>query len=160
MRNQKERIVKMTNLALMARSGSDSDSDSTVVSLSDLKTQVHGLSKRKVIKLLLSLMDECQQMSVGKIEMSTIFSNLKYDYKVLKREKTEFENANKSLNAEIGKLEETVSVKKTETSNLMETISSLKAELITIKEGKTSSSEIINNDQGIMDIPDMCDMNV
>ncbi|MCD7466926.1 hypothetical protein HAX54_004028 [Datura stramonium] len=43
------------NLTLMARSDTDSDNDSTEASLFDLKTQVHNLSKRKVVKLLLSL---------------------------------------------------------------------------------------------------------
>ncbi|MCE3216251.1 hypothetical protein HAX54_005741 [Datura stramonium] len=72
------------NLALMAKSDIDSDNNST------------------------------EQMSVEKIEMSKIFSNLKSDYKVLKRKKIESENANKTLKVEISKLEETVFVQKTE----------------------------------------------
>ncbi|MCD7472147.1 hypothetical protein HAX54_013143, partial [Datura stramonium] len=56
------------------------------------------------------------------------------------------------LNAEISNLEETVSVQKTENSKLMETVSSLKAEINTIMEGKTSSSEIIINDQGFHEV--------
>ncbi|MCE5166688.1 hypothetical protein HAX54_024249, partial [Datura stramonium] len=92
--------------------------------------------------------DSSEQMSVEKMEMSKIFSNLKYDYKVLKKEKIESENTIETLNAEIKNLEETVSVQKTENSKLMGTISSLKAELNTIKERKTSSNEISNYDQG------------
>ncbi|MCD9640533.1 hypothetical protein HAX54_025887 [Datura stramonium] len=137
------------NLALMAKSDTDSDNDSSEVSLSNLKSQIHNLSKRKVVKLLLSLMDECQQMSAEKMEMSKIFSNLKSDYKVLKKEKIEYENTIKTLNVVIKNLEETVSVQKTENSKLMGTVSSLKAELDTIKERKTSSTEISNYDQDL-----------
>ncbi|MCD7455207.1 hypothetical protein HAX54_027389 [Datura stramonium] len=72
-------------------------------------------------------------------------------YLSFKREKIESKNANKTFNVEISKLKETISVQKTENSKLMETISSLKAELITIKEEKTSSSEIIDNDQGSLE---------
>ncbi|MCD7471657.1 hypothetical protein HAX54_012250 [Datura stramonium] len=102
------------NLVFMAKSDTDSDNDSSEVSLSDLKSQIHNLSKRKVVKLLLSLMDECQQMSVEKMEMSKIFSNLKSNYKVLKKEKIESENTIETLNAGINNLEKTVSVQKTE----------------------------------------------
>ncbi|MCD7457298.1 hypothetical protein HAX54_034797 [Datura stramonium] len=51
--------VENDNLDLMVRSNSDSSGESSEVNLSDLKTQVHNLSKRKMIKLLFSLMDEC-----------------------------------------------------------------------------------------------------
>ncbi|MCE3050448.1 hypothetical protein HAX54_047223 [Datura stramonium] len=108
--------VENHNLSLMTRSDLDSDNDSTKISLSDLKTQVHSLSKRKMVKLSLSLMDECQQMSVEKIEKSKIFSNMKFDYKVLKGQIIEFEDTNKTPNAEISKFEETVSVQKVETT--------------------------------------------
>ncbi|MCD7461626.1 hypothetical protein HAX54_046698 [Datura stramonium] len=109
------------NLAFMAKSDTDSDSNSS------------------------------KQMSVEKVEMSKKFSNLKSNYKVLKREKIESENAIKTLNVEISNLEETVSVQKTKSSKLMETVLSLKAEINTIKEGKTSSSEIIINDQDLQE---------
>ncbi|MCD9638657.1 hypothetical protein HAX54_022779 [Datura stramonium] len=105
------------NLALMAKSDTDSDNDSS------------------------------EQMSVENMEMSKILSNLKSGYNVLKKEKIESENTIETLNAEIKNLEEIVSVQKTENSKLMGTISSLKDELNTIKERKTSSSEISNYDQ-------------
>ncbi|MCD7447483.1 hypothetical protein HAX54_030349 [Datura stramonium] len=140
-----------SNLALMAKSDTDSDSESSEVSLSGLKTQVLNLSKRKVTKLLLSLIDERQQMSVEKVETLKNFSSLKSEYKFLKREKIELENVVKALNAEISKLEETVSVQKTENSKMKETVSSLKAELNTIKERETSSSKISNNDQDLQE---------
>ncbi|MCD7461113.1 hypothetical protein HAX54_045193, partial [Datura stramonium] len=41
---------------------------------------------------------------------------------------------------------------KTKTSKLMEIVSSLKAELITIKGGETSSSDVINNEQGFLEV--------
>ncbi|MCE2055323.1 hypothetical protein HAX54_042414, partial [Datura stramonium] len=106
-----------SNLALMDKSDTDLDSDSS------------------------------EQMSVEKVKISKNLSNLKSDYKVLKREKIKSENAIKTLNAEISNLEEIVYVQKTENRKLMETVSSLKAEINTIKEGKTSSNEIIINDQ-------------
>ncbi|MCE5166993.1 hypothetical protein HAX54_032939, partial [Datura stramonium] len=91
------------------------------------------------------------QMSVEKIEMTKIFSKLKSDCKVLKSEKIELENTNKTLKDEINKSEETISIQKSETSKLIETVSSLKTELITIKEGKTSSSDIITHEQGFLE---------
>ncbi|MCD9560736.1 hypothetical protein HAX54_019525 [Datura stramonium] len=107
------------NLTLMDKSDTDSDSDSS------------------------------EQMSVENMEMSKIFSNLKSDYKVLKKENIESKITIETLNAEIKNLEETVSVQKTENNKLMGTVSSLKAELLnTIKERKISSSEISNYDQG------------
>ncbi|MCE3217134.1 hypothetical protein HAX54_010521 [Datura stramonium] len=104
------------NLALMAKSDTDSESDSF------------------------------EQMSVEKMEMSKLFSNLKSDYKILKKEKIESDNTSETLNVEIKNLEETVSVQKNENSKLMGTVSSLKAKLNTTKERKTSSSEISNYD--------------
>ncbi|MCD7464066.1 hypothetical protein HAX54_051996, partial [Datura stramonium] len=43
------------------------------------------------------------------------------------------------------------STEKAENNKLKKTVSSLKAELITIKEGKSSSSEIIINNQGFLE---------
>ncbi|MCD9558670.1 hypothetical protein HAX54_016202 [Datura stramonium] len=106
-----------SNMTLIAKSDTDSDSDSS------------------------------EQISVEKIEILKIFSSLKYEYKFLKREKIESENAIKTLNAEINNLEETVSVQKIKNSKLKEIVLSLKAELNTIKERKTSSNEINDNDQ-------------
>ncbi|MCE3215548.1 hypothetical protein HAX54_002772 [Datura stramonium] len=76
------------------------------------------------------------------LRVSKTFSNLKSDYKV------EPANAIKHSTSKISKLEETVSFRKTATVNRWKCSQSLKDELNTIKEGKTSSSEIIINDQG------------
>ena len=56
--SQEEEVVE----ALMATSESESDLES-IESLSQLKDKVRGLSNAKVVKLLFTVMDECETIT-------------------------------------------------------------------------------------------------
>lgn len=45
-------------MTLMTKSVCDSNEESSMVSLNELKAQVHNLSNNKIVNLLLSLMNE------------------------------------------------------------------------------------------------------
>ena len=64
----------------MARSESESDLES-VESLSQLKDTVCGLSKVKVAKLLFSIMDECETITLENCMLKDVCSELKKDVK-------------------------------------------------------------------------------
>ena len=91
----------------MARSQSDSDSDfKPVESLSQLKDKVRGLSKAKIEKLLLTLMDECDAIDAKNCMLKYVCSELKKDARMLTKNKEELEHANEILKCEKLKVDE------------------------------------------------------
>jgi len=65
-------------LVLMARSESEADSESDET-MSQFKEKVSGFSKRKILKLLFSLMDECEAISTENCVLKDTCSKLKRD---------------------------------------------------------------------------------
>ena len=83
----------------MAKSESELDIE-LVESLSQLKDKVRGLSKAKVEKLLLTLMDECDAINAENCMLKDVCSKLKKDVRMLERNKQEFERVNEILKCE------------------------------------------------------------
>jgi len=65
-------------LVLMARSESEADSKSDET-MSQFKEKVSGFNKRKILKLLFSLMDECDAISTENCMLKDTCSKLKRD---------------------------------------------------------------------------------
>jgi len=65
-------------LALMARSESEADSESDD-NMSQFKEKVRGFNKAKILKLLFSLMDECEAISTKNSMLKDTCSTLKRD---------------------------------------------------------------------------------
>jgi len=61
-----------TALALTARSESEVDSESSE-SMSQFNEEVHGFNKAKILKLLFSLMDECEAISTENCKQRCLF---------------------------------------------------------------------------------------
>jgi len=99
--SQEEEVVE----ALMARSESKSDLES-IESLSPLKDKVRGLSKAKVVKLLFTIMDECETLTGENCMLKDVCSELKKDVRMLERNKLELEHINEFLKCEKLKAEE------------------------------------------------------
>ena len=92
-------------LALMARSESELDFE-PIKSLSQLKDKRRGLSKAKVQKLLLTLMDECDAINAENCMLKDVCSKLKRDVRMLERKKQELERVNEILKCEKFKADE------------------------------------------------------
>jgi len=71
-------------LALMAKSDSDTDLESDET-MSQIKEKVSGFNKRKILKILFSLMDECEAISTENCMLKDTCSKLKRDVECLKR---------------------------------------------------------------------------
>ena len=69
---------KAEALVLMARSESKADSESDET-MSQFKEKVSGFNKRKILKLLFSLMDECEAISTENCMLKDACSKLKRD---------------------------------------------------------------------------------
>jgi len=99
-------------VALVARSESESDFE-PVESLSQLKDKVRGLSKAKVEKLLLTVMDECDAINAENCMLKDVCSKLKMDVTMFERNKQELERVNEILKCEKFKADEkTLTVRK------------------------------------------------
>ena len=89
----------------MARSESEWDLES-IESLSQLKDEVRGLSKAKVVKLLFTVMDECETITAENCMLKDVCFELKNDVRMLERKKIELEHVNEILKCEKLKAEE------------------------------------------------------
>ena len=83
-------------LALMARSESEADSESDE-SMSQFKEKVRGFNEAKILKLLFSLMDECEAISTKNCMLKDTCSKLKRDLRMLEKTMQELEQANEIL---------------------------------------------------------------
>ena len=79
-------------VAFRARSGSDSDSDGE-----SLKKEVRNLSKKKLEKLIFSLMEECEALTSENCMLKSTCSDLENDVKRLQRKRQELEHMNEAL---------------------------------------------------------------
>ena len=75
-------------VALMTRTDSDSNSD-LIESLPQLKEEVCNLSKRKLEKLVFTLMEECKIVNSENCMFKNACSRLEKDVKRLERKKQE-----------------------------------------------------------------------
>ena len=85
--------------ALMARSESNADSELDG-SMSQFKEKVRGFNKVKILKLLFSLMDECEAINTENCMLKDTCSKLKRDVQILEKTKQELEQANEILMSE------------------------------------------------------------
>lgn len=93
-------------LALMEKNDSEIEDDEVgEESLSHLKSKVHGLSKAKLEDLLLTLMNEFDDLNFENSRLKENCSALKRNNKTLERNKQELIHANEILIVEKGKLE-------------------------------------------------------
>jgi len=83
----------------MARSESKADSESNET-MSQFKEKVSGFSKRKILKLLFSLMDECEAISTEYYMLKDTCSKLKRDIRMLENTIQKLEQENKILTSE------------------------------------------------------------
>ena len=79
-------------VALMARSGSDLDFDGE-----SLKKEVRNLSKKKLKKLIFSLMEEYEALTSENCMLKITCSDLEKDVKRLERKRQELEHMNEAL---------------------------------------------------------------
>ena len=89
----------------MARSESELDLES-IKSLSQLKDKVRGLSKAIVVKLLFTIIDECETITAENYMLKDVFSELKKDVRMFERNKVELEHVNEILKCEKLRVEE------------------------------------------------------
>jgi len=68
--------------------------------MSEFKEKVRGLNKAKILKLLFSLMDECDAISTKNCMLKDTCSKLKRDVQILEKTKQELEQANEILMSE------------------------------------------------------------
>jgi len=118
-------------IALMARRESDSDSDS-IESLFQLKQVVCNLSKRKVEKLVFTLMEECEIVNSENCMLKNTCSGIEKDVKILERKKQELGHMNQVLTCEKLKIDKKVLV--------------LCNELDTLKNLMNKRAEVFNTD--------------
>ena len=83
-------------LVLMARSESEADLESDET-MSQFNEKVSGFNKRKNMKLLFSLMDECEAISTENCMLKDTCSKLKGDIRMLKKTTQKLEQANEIL---------------------------------------------------------------
>jgi len=83
----------------MARSKSEVDSESDE-SMSQFKEKVRGFNKVKILKLLFSLMDECEAISTENCMLKDTCSKLKGDVQMLEKTIQKLEQANEILTSE------------------------------------------------------------
>jgi len=69
-------------------------------SLSQLKYKVCSLSKAKLEKLLLTLLDDCEEVKVENCMLKDVCSKLKRDMRLLEKNKQELECMNEILKSE------------------------------------------------------------
>ena len=86
-------------LVLMVRSESEADSESNET-ISQFKEKVSGFSKRKILKLLFSLMDECEVISTENYMLKDTYSKLKRDIRRPEKAIKKLEEANEILTSE------------------------------------------------------------
>ena len=96
-------------LELMAKSDSDTDSESNET-MSHIKEKVSGFNKRKILKILFSLMDECEAISIENCMLKDTCSKLKRDVRMFEKTIPELEQTNETLTSK--KDEETFSLRK------------------------------------------------
>ena len=89
-------------LALMVRSESEADLESDE-SMSQFKEKLRGFNKAKILKLLFSLMDECEAISTENCMLKATCSKLKRDVRMLEKTIQELEQANEILMSEQNK---------------------------------------------------------
>jgi len=96
-------------LAIMAKSDSDTDSESDET-MSQIKEKVSGFNKRKILKILFSIMDEYEAMNTKNCMLKDTCSKLKRDVRMLEKTILELEQANEVLTAK--RDEETFTLRK------------------------------------------------
>ena len=74
--------------------------------MSQLKEEVRNLSKRKLEKLVFTLMEECEIVTAENCMLKDVCSELKNDVRMLERNKLELEHVNEVLKGEKLKAEE------------------------------------------------------
>ena len=93
----------------MAKSDSDTDSESDK-NMSQIKERVSGFNKRKILKILFSLMDECEAISTKNCMLKDTCSKLKRDVRMFEKTILELEQTNVTFTA--NKDEEIVALRK------------------------------------------------
>ena len=78
----------------------------SIESSSQLKDKVHGFSKAKIMKLLFTVMDECETITIENCLLKDVCFELKRDVRMLERSKLELEHVNEILKCEKLKVEE------------------------------------------------------
>jgi len=96
-------------LALIAKSDFDTNSESDET-MSQIKEEVSGFNKRKILKILFSLMDECEAISTENCMLKDTCSKLKRDVRMFEKTIPELEQTNETLTSK--KDEETFSLRK------------------------------------------------
>jgi len=103
----------------MTRTDSDSNSD-LIESLPQLKEEVCNLSKRKLEKLVFTLMEECEIVNSKNCMFKNTWLGLEKDVKRLERKKQKLRHMNEVLTCEKLKSEEKVLVSCNELETLKE----------------------------------------
>ena len=115
--NEEEGSEEEEVVALMARSETDSDEESSE-SLGRLKNKVYGLNKEKLKEFLFTIMDECDALYSENCELKDACAELKRDIrelehenKILKNQKIELDMKNLVLHEDLERIKETFRLK-------------------------------------------------
>lgn len=114
---------------MMAMSDSKSENKSIEVNPSGLKENIHALSKKELMPVVLSLINEIDRLSVDNDQLMNSFSSVKLDSLSLLHNNVELENQIKDLK---------------------EQIHVLKTENATFKLENLKSNEVLSNDKGLI----------
>jgi len=117
--------------ALMAKNESESDLE-LIENLSQLKDKVCDLSKAKVVKLLFTIMDECETITAKNCMLKDVCSELKKDVRMLEWNKLELEHVNQ--------------IQKREKLKAKEKALALCEDLDTLKDLMNTREEVFNTD--------------
>jgi len=124
----------------MARSESGSDSDGE-----NLK-EVRNLSKKKLEKLIFSLMKECEALTSENCMLKSTYSDLEKDVKRLERKRQELEHMNEALMYEMLEINEKALALSKELDILKDLSDKKEEELNTkIRELESDSSKLKHN---------------
>lgn len=88
----------------MTMNDSDVENDSRELSTSNLKKNMHVISKKELMTIILSLMNEVDRLNAGNEQLLNNLSNVKPNFKVLKLRENDFENEVKVLKNQVLKL--------------------------------------------------------
>jgi len=93
------------DVALMAMEDSESDTEKREVNLLDLKNKLKYFSKKKLSSLILTLIDNFQELNENRDQLLTSLTSLKFEYIDLEKINSDLKKENQFLKEQVQQLD-------------------------------------------------------